>query len=246
MNQDTKRQEIIRQIQKLAADNDGQAPGQKKFAAETGIKDHIWRGKYWRGWSEALVEAGFAPNEWQGAYEESAMLLKITELAKRLQRFPKTIDLTFEANHQPDFPSANSIKRRWNMVELAVAIATHGKQIGDEAVVVLANDYLATSAKLTVGKSEDVLPDEPTGYVYMYRYGTDYKIGHTKSLNKRARQIQIELPAETVLIHAILTDDPVGIESYWHKRFTEKRTRGEWFKLSKSEIAAFKRWTKIW
>jgi hypothetical protein len=80
----------------------------------------------------------------------------------------------------------------------------------------------------------------------MYRYGSDYKIGYTKSLNKRARQIQIELPAETVLIHAILTDDPVGIESYWHKRFADKRTRGEWFKLSKTEIAMFKRWTKIW
>ena len=246
MNQDSKKQEIIRQIQRLAAENDGQAPGQKKFAAETAIKEHIWRGKYWRGWSEALAEAGFAPNEWTGAYDESEMLTKIAELAKRLQRFPKVIDLTFEANHQSDFPSANAIKRRWNMVELATAISEYGRKSGDDTIVALADDYLSSQVKTTSDKSENTLEAGPTGYVYMYRYGTDYKIGYTKSLNKRARQIQIELPAETVLIHAILTDDPVGIESYWHKRFADKRTRGEWFKLSKTEISAFRRWTKIW
>ena len=48
-----------------------------------------------------------------------------------------------------------------------------------------------------------------------------------------------------VLIHKILTDDPYGVEEYWHKRFSAKAMKGEWFNLDPSDIVAFKRWKKI-
>lgn len=38
------REEIIREIRRLAADA-GHAPGQKAFARDTGIQEHQWRGK---------------------------------------------------------------------------------------------------------------------------------------------------------------------------------------------------------
>jgi hypothetical protein len=49
------------------------------------------------------------------------------------------------------------------------------------------------------------------------------------------------VPHELVQVHAILTDDPSGIEAYWHRRFKNKQRHNEWFELSAEDIAAFKR-----
>ena len=79
------------------------------------------------------------------------------------------------------------------------------------------------------------------GYVYMIKSGHQYKIGYTNDFHRRGKEIVIELPERATTIHAISTDDPSGIEAYWHNRFKSRRGNGEWFTLMPVDIKAFRR-----
>jgi hypothetical protein len=68
-----------------------------------------------------------------------------------------------------------------------------------------------------------------------------YKIGKAVLVERRTDQISQQLPENLELVHAIRTDDAYGIEDYWHRRFTTKNTKGEWFSLSRHDVEAFKR-----
>jgi hypothetical protein len=75
--------------------------------------------------------------------------------------------------------------------------------------------------------------------------GRHYKIGRTISVGSRERQLAIKIPVPPKTIHSIETDDPIGVEAYWHNRFSATRGEGEWFNLSPEDVKAFKRWKRI-
>lgn len=96
---------------------------------------------------------------------------------------------------------------------------------------------------------QDSISGEPSavacGYVYLIKSGRFYKIGRTNSPGRRGYELDLQLPEEPKTIHVIKTDDPVGIEAYWHNRFKAKRKRGEFFELDVNDVTAFKRWESI-
>ena len=76
--------------------------------------------------------------------------------------------------------------------------------------------------------------------VYLIKSGKYYKIGRSNSVGRRAYEIQLQLPERVKVVHEIKTDDPQGIEEYWHKRFSAKRKGGEWFSLNQEDLKAFR------
>jgi hypothetical protein len=71
--------------------------------------------------------------------------------------------------------------------------------------------------------------------------GKAYKVGRSNSAGRREYELGIQLPDKLTTVHVIRTDDPPGIETYWHNRFAAKRKNGEWFDLDAADITAFKR-----
>ena len=71
--------------------------------------------------------------------------------------------------------------------------------------------------------------------------GRYYKIGRSNAAGRREYELAIQLPEKLKTIHSIRTDDPPGIERYWHRRFETKRKNGEWFDLNPLDVKAFRR-----
>jgi len=225
---------IIQEIKRTS--EDGKPLGKLRFRNETGIKESDWYGKHWTRWNEAVIEAGFNPNEKQLPSSTEFLLKSLANLASELGKFPTTGDLRIKAYNSSDFPSHNTFKRFGNKSNLAQTLLKYATENDLENIIPLCMPEISEK----VEKNDNSEAGE-FGIVYLYKSGSHYKIGRTNSLTRRNREIQLQLPIQAELIHRISTDDPIGIERYWHERFSEKRLNGEWFKLNSQDIKAFGR-----
>ncbi len=124
----------------------------------------------------------------------------------------------------------------------AIAVYCRKAEGFDDITALCAGRKTASSLHTTERKRE---AKAPTEFVYLMKSGLHYKIGRTNSVGRRSSELAIKIPVPPTTIHSIETDDPVGVEAYWHRRFADKRGQGEWFVLSPDDVKAFKCWKRI-
>ena len=66
--------EILEAIKRLAREHGGKAPGSAVVQSQTGIRKADWYPHLWLRWSDALVEAGYAPNQFQTAISDEVLI----------------------------------------------------------------------------------------------------------------------------------------------------------------------------
>jgi hypothetical protein len=69
--------EIISEIRKYVAANDGKVPGEPAFVSATRIKSSTWKGKFWARWTDAVREAGYDPSGWNQKIPDEELLEKL-------------------------------------------------------------------------------------------------------------------------------------------------------------------------
>lgn len=241
-----KKQHILNEIKRIAEKNRGNPLGKDRFFAETGIKQSDWYGKSWNDWNswgDVLKESGYEPNQKQEAFTTDFLIKNLIALTRKLGRFPLQVELRRESARNKDFPMHTVWVRRLGDKDKRIEkVIDFCRQNSDEYQDVL--DMFEPLISKSVSNDDDVLgfrENENFGFVYLMKSGKYYKIGKTNALDRWQYEIGIQLPEKIDPIHSIRTDDPSGIEAYWHGRFKDKRLNGEWFSLAASDVSIFKK-----
>ena len=236
---------ILDEIKRLSHAHGDKPPGSMVFERKTGIKKSDWYPHLWLRWGDALMEAGYAPNKFQTAINDEVVIQKYIGLIKELQRLPVGGEIRRKSKTDQSFPSHSVFDRLGGKKKLLEAVVRYCKEHPShdhESIITLCVENLEHKTEENQSTQSKVV----TGYVYLMKSGRYYKIGRTNSVGRREREFAIQIPVPPKTIHHFETDDPSGVEAYWHKRFSDKRRdTSEWFDLSSEDVRAFKRWKSI-
>jgi len=210
--------------------------GERVFTRETGISRYHWMGGYWRSWSTFQQAAGYAPNDPTQKIPDEILLCRFAQLALERNHIPTEADLNLKRKEDQTFPG-KLVFRRWGSRDALLAAVTEYCEGKAEFAPVLELLNQGNSSRLEHRLDSLCV----SGFVYLLRSGKHYKLGRTNAAGRRLRELAIQLPQKPDTVHIIETDDPEGIEEYWHRRFAEKRKGGEWFALTADDVRAFKK-----
>ncbi len=235
-----KRDAYIREVARQAALNGGRPLGVKAFFRVTGTSRSDLFDAGFATYSAAVAAAGLPPNQLMSARSDTELLEGLARLTRTLGRFPAQSDLKVARRSDPSLPSYEALARvsggwRDRLPALLREFCRNHAEF---------QDLLPILVDHTPGEPGDA-PTRPEakvrGYVYLAKHGADYKIGRSNDVARRRRELSLILPRELEHVHIIETDDPEGIEAYWHNRFRDQRSRGEWFALRAEDVIAFRR-----
>lgn len=234
-----KKEHILQEIKRTAETNGGTPLGRGRFSKDTGIRTADWLGKFWARWGDAVREAGYTPNQLQAPYEESFLIEKYIELTRFLGRIPAHGDVLLKATTDGSFPNAKTFEKFGSKASLIRKLAEYCRtREGYEDIVLLCEGHVS---RVISAKDGPTSADGDLGFVYLMKSGKFYKVGRSNAAGRREYELAVQLPEKLKTAHVIRTDDPPGIEAYWHNRFAGKRKNGEWFDLDASDVSAFKR-----
>ncbi len=241
------REEILAEMKRTAIENGGKPLGTARFENATGIGESDWL-RYWPRFGDLQRDAGFEPNQLQGAYDDAYLFEKLVGLTREQQKFPTFRELVTKGHNDPHFPSATVFQRLGNKKQLvAMLVAYCADQPEYADVIKLLEPYIEINLADGTDNVEPNNEKSSYGFVYLVKgHPGEYKIGRTNLVDRRLSELGATASIEQELVCEIKTDDPSGVEAYWHRRFQEQRMRGEWFRLSPADVKAFKRWRHIY
>ena len=230
------KESIIIAYNELVKERGGDAIGERVFTREAGFSSYYWRGGYWRSWAAFQAEAGHVPNIPTQRISDETLCERFAELALERNEIPTEADLNLKRREDPSFPGRGVFHRYGNRNELLAKVAEYceGKERFAEVL-----DLLRQGASRSLGHKLEAF--RVKGFVYLLRSVKYYKLGRTNAVGRRLRELAIQLPQKPDTVHVIETDDPEGIEEYWHRRFADRRQGGEWFALTGEDLRAFKK-----
>lgn len=183
------------------------------------------------------------------ALEESQIVENLLQLTRKLGKFPTKYEIGIERRSNPSFPSYGPITRLCSRAALRDRLLEHCRAREEYSDLEDTLRAIPTLEKTVAdaGTSKEIPDLIAAGYVYLVRGQDAYKIGSTRAPYRRVAEIANQSANGAELLHLISTDDPEGIEDYWHRRFADKRIdglnkqSGEWFRLSKEDVKVFRR-----
>jgi hypothetical protein len=227
------RERVLGDIRRMAAENGGRAPGCHRFSRVTGLTSALWHGLIWARWSDAVRDAGLVPNGKQEKHDDDVLLAALAGVARHFGRIPTDAESLLYRESRAPMPTVQTYRRHFGpKAALLWRMKLWAGEHPDRADI-----------RKMLRHIEDVEPAMPVrsaGAVYLLRAGPSYKIGCSRAPDRRTKSIAGLLPVAGNVVHVIETDDPYGVEQYWHRRFARKRTRGEWFRLAAEDVAAFR------
>ena len=231
------RDQILQAVKNAIQKEGTKTIGKLRFQAITGICEAEWK-YYWPRWNELLIEAGLETGTLVGKLDDNAVITALIPLIREKGRWPTVAEMRIYGREHPGFPADTTVRNRGGRSTLACMLIEYCSDKPEFS------DIAKICEPLTIESPNDEEFDSQEriqGYVYLMKSGQFYKIGKSKSPDRRRSEIALLLPHDTNTIHVIATDDPDGIEQYWHQRFKDKHHRGEFFRLSNADVQAFKR-----
>ncbi len=231
------RDSILEKIRDIA-DSEGGDVSFRRFLALSGLKEKQIVGAHWATWNEAKREAGLGTAVFaRPRVDEEGVIPVFAQLLVQVGRWPTESELRLAHRRDASLPSVKVIRRLEKDRDFLKKLRAHCESAPHLATVIG-----FVSARIRQAPDTDAVSVSTVGHVYMMRSGRRYKIGHTSSPSRRHREVRLDLPDRTDLVHTIETDDPKGIEAYWHTRFASARIRDtEFFELSAADVAAFRK-----